>query len=82
VLFGGGGVLGGLVAPALLIFVGALLLFGKGLGGGRKSKNDAISYRPSKAKYTYSSAVNDDLQRKIDAALAEEDEPESKSKMV
>lgn len=79
VLFGGGGVFGGLAAPLLLIGIGALMLLGKGLGGGRKSKNDTISYSRSKAKYTFSAAVNDDLQRKIDAALAEADEPESQS---
>lgn len=78
IIQGGGGILGGLAAPVLLILAGAALLFGKGLGGARKVKNDTYVYRPTKAKYTVSAAVNEDLQRKIDAALAEEDEVDSK----
>jgi len=74
VLFGGGGFLGGLAVPILLMFIGAPMLLNRGVGG--KAKNDAYGYSRTKAKYGYSAAVNDDLQRKIDAALAEDDQLE------
>jgi hypothetical protein len=80
-IFNGGGFLSSLALPLVLMGIGAAMLFGRGLGGSmsRKSKNDdfAFSGRKSKPKYVVSADVNPDLQRKIDAALAEEDEPQA-----
>jgi hypothetical protein len=80
VIFGGGGFLGGLAAPLLLIGIGAFMLFGRGgrgLNAGKAKRDGSFSRMKAKNDYYPSSAINPDLQRKIDAALAEEDEPEA-----
>jgi hypothetical protein len=83
VLFGGGGFLGGLAVPVLLIGLGVLMLVGRSSSAriASKAKHDdyvfsgprVIDMKPKNNMYT--SGVSDDLQRKIDEALAEEDEP-------
>lgn len=79
VIFNDGGVLGSLALPLVLIGIGVFMLFGN--RARNKAKNDApVFVGPrvvgvnGKPKNGYSSAVNGDLQRKIDAALAEEDD--------
>jgi hypothetical protein len=79
-IFNGGGFLGSLALPLVLIVIGAAMLFGRGFGRmSSKSKNDDFAFTPrkSKPKYVVSAEVNPDLQRKIDAALAEDGEPQT-----
>jgi len=85
-LFNGGGFLGSLALPALLIGLSVLMLFNRGFRGSTgKAKNDEFVFTGprvvgTKPRYGYSSVINEDLQRKIDAALAEDDEPAAKPK--
>jgi hypothetical protein len=77
----GGGFLGGLALPALLICLGAFMLFRNRPSVSRsvKVKNDdlftgARVVSVGSRNNGYSPALDPDLQRKIDAALAEEDD--------
>jgi hypothetical protein len=89
-IFNGGGFLGSLALPILLVGLGAWMLFGKGIRGSGirnfgKPKNDEFVFNgprvvTTRPRYGSSSVINEDLQRKIDAALAEDDEPEVKPK--
>lgn len=78
VIFSGGGFLGSLALPVLLIGIGAMMLFGRGLGNRKAKNSDVVVSRKFKNDYMPSSAVNPELQRRIDAALAEDDEPEAR----
>lgn len=71
-IFGGGNPLISLALPVVLIGAGIMMLFGRGAIS-KKKKNE--SYRSSSSRNGYNAAeINPDLQRKIDAALAEEDD--------
>lgn len=81
-LFGGNNALISVLLPIVLIGAGVLMLFGRGaisLGDGKKKKNE--SYRSGGSSHN-AADINPDLQRKIDAALAEEEdefEPHNRS---
>lgn len=79
VFFGKGGFLGGLALPLVLIGLGALMLLRPGAPK-RKSKNDDDSafvgarlVGLGSNNHNGAPAINADLQRRIDAALAEDD---------
>jgi hypothetical protein len=72
IIFNGGGALGNFLLPALLIGVGVWLLFRRNTPSRRKVYTVDV---PAKPKNTNGHYTNDDLQAKIDAALAEPDEP-------
>lgn len=80
VIFGGGGFLGGLALPLLLIGLGGLMLFRgsiPGLGGAKAKHDDLPLTRGARLvtiNGTGSRYADPELQRKIDAALAEDDE--------
>jgi len=75
VLFGGGGILGGLAVPLLLI-AGGLFMMANRSNGKRKTDEEPL-FVGAKLKNDYS----DRLRQKIDAALAEdEEEPQHAAK--
>ncbi len=85
VIFNGGGILGSLALPILLIGLGVLMLFGRNIGvnmgmnNGKRKTDDYVFTGPRvidmKPKNGHSPSYSDDLQRKIDAAIAEDDTP-------
>lgn len=79
VIFGGGGILGGMALPLLLIGIGALMLFGGGRSRRVKSKHDDTGARLVSIPNTASRYSDPELQRKIDAALAEDEAEKPKN---
>ncbi len=83
VIFGGGGILGGLALPLLLIGLGGLMLF-RGGRTGAKAKHDDLPLTRNTRLVTVNGTNNrysdPELQRKIDAALAEDDDSDEKPK--
>lgn len=73
IIFNGGGLFGNFLLPALLIGVGVWLLFRQNTPSKRKIYTVDV---PDKPKNTNGHRSSDDLQSRIDAALAEPDEPE------
>jgi hypothetical protein len=85
VIFGGGSIFGTLALPLLLIGFGLFMLFGRNsrvLNEVKAKRDDGlftgprvIDMKPKNNAYT--PGVSDDLQRQIDDALAEKEEPVS-----
>jgi hypothetical protein len=77
-VFGGLGGLTGLLIPAALVAGGVMLLRREPAEGavslGRRRKRVSLDAEPEKRKNGYE-AIDPELRRKIDAALAEEDPP-------
>ncbi len=73
-IFGGSSPLVNIILPLVLIGAGAFMLFGRNAitFGESKKKKNVTSYR-SRNGYS-ASEINPDLKRKIDEALAEDDE--------
>lgn len=82
VIFGGGGFLGGMALPLILIGLGGMMLLRGGTASSRKAKNeDAPLVTGARLVNTNGARYSDpELQRKIDAALAEDDEEDEKPK--
>lgn len=79
-IFGNSGIFGSIGLPVVLIGIGALMLLtGFGRGAKAKNKNDddfafvGVNGKSKNNGYS-AAAINPDLQRKIDAALAEDDD--------
>lgn len=82
-IFGGGGFLGGMALPLVLVGLGALMLFrGRTPRLSSKSKNDEAPLFTGARLVTINDSRYSDpaLQRKIDAALAEDENGDEKPK--
>ncbi|MEZ4669563.1 MAG: hypothetical protein R3E39_16790 [Anaerolineae bacterium] len=80
VLFGRGGIFGNFAIPLVLIGAGIFMLYRHqhpvfANGFGDKRKYDGYTYSNGKSKNGVNTAVNSRLQREIDEALAEDEEP-------